>query len=116
MSRIPAANIQPAAAMPRRANDPKHRIDRTVEVGDWDFADEIFPPGALDPMPPPRGLQWAHRLETSDVEPSPELRLIFGVEHYYREHHKTRVAAIRRKSKRQYERRKLLLAAGYDPS
>lgn len=50
-------------------------IDRDAEVDDWDYADDLFPPHALDPEPAPNRLAYAHHLTASQPNVDSELAL-----------------------------------------
>jgi hypothetical protein len=67
--------------------DHAHRLDLDAEVGEWDYFEELIPPGTtFDPEPAPHGVHFAHRPGAPERTFSPEFMLCWGVEMYYREH------------------------------
>ena len=70
-------NIRLPLDAPR--TDRSHKLDRDTEPGDWDYAAELYPPGALEPYPQPNGIAWAHHADAATRGPSPELTLCYGV-------------------------------------
>jgi hypothetical protein len=76
------------------------RIDHDHDICDWDYAAELFPPGALEPMPPPATLVWAHRLDASTPDYSPEFHLCVAVERFFQDRYLRELAAKERRKPR----------------
>jgi hypothetical protein len=70
----PESGLRPPP-VPRIGRSGRIDTNDPTPVRTWDYADEVFPPGALEPEPAPDRLAYAHRLDHEQPDATAEVVL-----------------------------------------